>query len=727
MRETARAHELPDSEETSKEMVQTGKGNKEAQRLSQLYDALRQVNHAIARAATHDELFEAACRILVEYGGFIESFVGLVDPYSKQLVLVAHGGEHASFFGSPGIYADDRPEGRGPTGVALRSGEPYICNDYFSDPATSPWRSQATKHGFRASATFPIRTKGAIVGALIVYSVAIGCFQSREIQLLEEAAGDISFALDKFVLQYQHVKSEEATRRLATIVNSSNDAIISKSVDGIINTWNPAAERMFGYPATEICGQHISILFPPDRLGEEIELVRQVKAGEQIVDLDTVRIRKDGRLIPVSLTVSPLVSSTGEVVGMSTIARDISARKAVESSLGEAQEQLLQAQKMEAVGLLAGGIAHDFNNALGVILGYCELLERRLASDELGLQFVRQIHDAERRAASLTRNLLAFSRRQLLRPETLNLANVVEAMEEMLRRLIGAGINLTISCNSGANNIRADRGQVEQILMNLVINARDAMPEGGALTISVETVEVGPEKIEKHPNLKAGRWVLLTVADTGCGIDPSVAAHIFEPFYTTKDASKGTGLGLSTTFGIVKQSEGEISLESKVGIGTTFKIYLPSSEAAIKPQPAKQLALKMASGSEAIMVVENDEVLRGVLCISLRGHGYQVFDTGDPITAISFMSRRDPPIDVLVTDVVMPDFSGPELADRLLMNHPDLRIVFISGYTGELMGGSRVGGPGTALLEKPFTAKDLLLAIREVLASNVNPRQAAPR
>ncbi len=707
-------------------MVQTGKGNKEAKRLSQLYDALRQVNHAITHAGTRDSLFEEVCRILVESGGFIESFVGLIDPPSKQIIPVAHYGEHASVFESLGMYADDRPEGRGPAGLAVRSGKPYICNDYLGDPATSLWRSRATEDSFLASGAFPIRTHDEIVGILFVYATTAGYFQSREIQLLEEAAGDISFALDKFTLQDQHVIAEEATRLLATIVNSSSDAIISKSLDGIVNTWNPAAERTFGYLATEICGRHISVLLPPDRLGEEAEFVRRVKAGEQIVDFDTVRIRKDGRPIPVSLTVSPLVSSTGEVVGMSKIARDISARKAVESSLGEARGQLLQAQKMEAVGLLAGGIAHDFNNALGVILGYCELLERRLASDEVGLRFVRQIHDAERRAASLTRNLLAFSRRQLLRPETLNLAEVVEGMEEMFRRLIGAGINLTISCNSGANNIRADRGQVEQILMNLVVNARDAMPEGGALTISVENIEVGLKEIKKHPNLKAGRFVLLTVADTGCGIDPSVRAHIFEPFYTTKEASKGTGLGLSTTFGIVKQSDGEICLESAVGIGTTFKVYLPSSEAAIQPKPAKKPTLKEVSGSEAILVVENDEVLRGVLCISLRGHGYQVFDTGDPITAISFMSRRDPPIDVLVTDVDMPDFSGPELADRLLTNHPDLKIVFISGYTGDLMGAPRIGGPGTTSLEKPFTAKALLLAIREVLASNANPRLAAP-
>ncbi len=305
----------------------------EIERLNRLYDALRLVNQAIVRLHTRDELLHEICRIAVEYGGFALAWFGWVDPEMKRIVPVSQYGGHAAFLANAPMYADDRAEGQGPSGRAIRSGKPYICNDYFSDPATLPWRDEAQKHGFRASATFPIHLNHAIVGIFGIYASAPGYFQSKEIALLDEAAGDVSFALDNLAREEERVKAQVAARQLAAIVETSNDAIISQSLDGTITSWNPAAERMFGYTAEEVRGRNISILIPADRIGEEPEFLRRVRSGERIVACETVRVRKDGRHFPVSLTISPLKSANGKVIGASKIARDITERVQAEASL----------------------------------------------------------------------------------------------------------------------------------------------------------------------------------------------------------------------------------------------------------------------------------------------------------------------------------------------------------------------------------------------------------
>ena len=1217
----------------------------EIERLNRLYDALRQVNQAIVRLRTSDELFNEVCRIAVEFGGFELAWIGWIDAETQRIVPVAQYGKHGSFLADIPIYADERPEGRGPTGVAIRSGKPYICNDYFNDPNTLLWRGAAQEHGFHSSGSFLIRVDNKVAGILGIYASEPGYFQSKEITLLEEAARDVSFALETFAHEEERLKAQQAAGQLAAIVETSNDAIVSKLLDGTITSWNPAAERMFGYSAKEICGRNISILIPPDRREEESKFLHRIGAGERITDFETERVRKSGQQFPVSVTISPLRSPGGEVIGASKIVRDITERKKAvealaaeaarirllfdqasdamyllddernvveanasfgallgrpiaevltlhpwdwdvisttreqllsrfpstwthpltfesrirrkdgsiadvevaitptewngqhlyfhvmrditarkraeealsesqarfvvvaenlseglntadpdsrmltwnaaalqmygfssaeeaimpfsdyskvlefysldgallprtkwpmtrvfggevlrdlelrvcrvgsdmervfsysgsiveygnrkklaflttrdltdhkraeaalrevqaqlevvvqsldegllitdlagnllmsnpaafslagitdqvkgnrqvptfprvleistmdgevltfdqwplgrimhgeilnnyeaqvrrydstekrifsysgsiveyeggrklaflkyqditdrkraeealrasqarfevvvdslnegliiadmegnlltlnpvaakalglssaearkyrasdfsrmiqistmegadlpfeqwpmtrimrgevlrdcevrvrrvgsseswvynysgatvpyeggkklvfvkfqditdrkraEESLRETQAQLLQSQKMEAIGLLAGGVAHDFNNALGVVLGYGELLEERLASDEVGLRFVKQILLAEARAASLTRQLLAFSRKQILQPVTLSLNTVVSGMEEMLHRLIGADITLTLLCDPNLQNIKADPGHLEQILMNMVVNARDAMPQGGTLTIRTANAEIGPAEIANDPHLKEGKFVMLSVADTGCGMDKATQDRIFEPFFTTKEPGKGTGLGLSTSYGIVQQSGGYISLHSEIGVGTSFIIYFPPVEEPAQTANSTSLSQAQGRGSESILVVDDEEPMRNLLCSALRAKGYNVLDAANSTAAISIVRRNHPPIDLLVSDVIMPGLTGPELVEQLLTTHPRLKVIFISGYIDDYL--SRYGnfGSETVLLQKPFSPDVLIKMVREILGREAN-------
>ncbi len=363
-------------------------------------------------------------------------------------------------------------------------------------------------------------------------------------------------------------RREDDLSRLAAVVQSSHDAIISLSVEGIILTWNRGAERIFGYSAKEAMGQSILFLSPPDQPVETLELLERVERADTVKNFEAIRLKKDGTNIHVALTLSPIRDSDGQVVGVSSVARDITESKRME-------EMLLQAQKMEAVGKLAGGVAHDFNNLLGVILGYTDLLLERLGPVDRQRKDIEEIQRAGERAALLTRQLLAFSRKQVLQPKVLDLNEVVAGAQSLLQRLIGEDIELLVLLNPALGRVRADPGQLEQIIMNLAVNARDAMPTGGKLIIETSNIELDEKYAAQHVSTVAGPHVMLAVTDTGCGMDAKTKAHIFEPFFTTKEFGKGTGLGLATVYGIVKQSGGSVWVYSEPGIGTTFKIYLP--------------------------------------------------------------------------------------------------------------------------------------------------------
>jgi nitrogen-specific signal transduction histidine kinase len=400
----------------------------------------------------------------------------------------------------------------------------------------------------------------------------------------------------------------------------------------------------------------------------------------------------------------------GEILGIGCLVSEITERKQLE-------DQLRQSQKMEAVGQLAGGIAHDFNNLLTAITGYSTLGLRHIDENHRVTGYLEEIKKAGDRAANLTRQLLAFSRKQILQPLPLNLNDIVSDINKLLERLIGEDIQLSVKLGRDLRRIKVDPGQIEQVLVNLAVNARDAMPRGGKLTIETASVELSQEYADRHIGLQAGPYVVLSVSDNGTGMDEKTKERIFEPFFTTKEKDKGTGLGLSTVYGIVKQSGAHIAVYSEVDHGTTFKIYLPEHDAPEATEPAT-VPIGSWGGSETVLLVEDEDAVRGLARQILEQEGYSVLEASRGEEAISLCAAYEQPIELLLTDVVMPETSGKEVADRLLTMRPEIKVLFMSGYTDEAIVHHGVLDPKVQFIQKPFTPVALAKKVREVIDSN---------
>jgi len=564
---------------------------------------------------------------------------------------------------------------------AVLAGEaPHFELEYScSSPAQLRWFRMTVK---------PLKISGA-VGAVIMHT-EITDIRGAEQQLVDSEA------------QY------------LLLLNSTAEGILRLDVDGVCTFCNPTAARLLGYEhARELIGKkvherhHHTQADGTPFAAAKCKIHQAFSTGEGTHADDEVFFRADGTQFPVEYWSHPIIKGRN-IQGAVVTFLDISERRNLEG-------QFLQAQKMEAVGRLAGGVAHDFNNALQVILTYGELLDEHLTNDEVGAKHNQQIVAAGQRAASLTRQLLAFSRKQMLRPVLLDLSAVIHDLEELLRRMIGEHIKLHMVCVATGAAILADRSQLEQVLLNLVINASDAMPQGGELFIKTSNVKIGPTKQPPIVPITFGKYVMLTVRDTGTGMTPAVMERIFEPFFTTKESGKGTGLGLSTVYGIVKQSKGYITVNSKVGKGTRFNVYFPIVEGAVGAEiPRKQLN-RPVGGTETILVVEDEDSLRAVVADTLRANGYVVLEAHDGKAGIEFAARFDAPIDLLVTDVILPGATGREVASRLSADRPKMKVIFMSGYTDDFIADHGIIGPETVLLEKPFAIGQLLLRVRETL------------
>jgi PAS domain S-box-containing protein len=434
---------------------------------------------------------------------------------------------------------------------------------------------------------------------------------------------------------------------------------------------------------------------------------RVVMTGEPLEGVEEKETWRDGRVTWVSTTKVPVRDAQGSIIGILGISRDITERKKLE-------DQLRASQKMEAVGRLAGGVAHDFNNMLGVIFGYGEMVLKHLDSGTPLHAKQNEVLKAAERAAALTRQLLAFSRQQVLQPRVLDLNDVVADMDKMLRRLIGEDVELRTRLDPALGSISADPGQLGQIIMNLAVNARDAMPGGGRLTVETANVELDDAYATHHPPTVPGRYVMLAVTDTGCGMDADVRARIFEPFYTTKPQGEGTGLGLSTVYGIVKQSGGYIWVYSEVGLGTTFKIYLPRVDSVPAEVESTPVAAD-ARGSETVLIIEDEAALRRAVTAMLEESGYRVLAAPDGASALQIADEHEGPIDLLVADVIMPGMSGREAAEAIAASRKGVKILYVSGYTGEAIRQRGALKAGAAFLSKPFPAAALLHKCRELL------------
>jgi PAS domain S-box-containing protein len=501
---------------------------------------------------------------------------------------------------------------------------------------------------------------------------------------------------------------------MAAIVESSEDAILSVRPDGVITSWNAGAEKLYQYSASEMVGRTVFLLVPPTALAEERRLLERAARGEVVGQYETTRSRRDGSVVDVAVTVSPVRDARENVIGVSKIARDLTRQRQTEAALRHSEEQFRQAQKMEAVGRLAGGVAHDFNNLLSVILSYSNMAIEDLKPGDPLRRDLGEIRKASERAEGLTRQLLAFSRQQVLQPRVIDLGETVAAMERMLQRLLGEDVEFTLISARDLGRVLADPGQIEQVVMNLAVNARDAMPDGGKLTIEMSNVELDATYVSAHFGSAAGSYVMLAVSDTGVGMDAGVRARVFEPFFTTKPVGKGTGLGLATVFGIVQQTGGHVGLYSEPGRGSTFKIYLPRTDRV--PDAARAAgAPAMMRGSETILLVEDEEQVRTVACAILRRHGYRILEASNGGEAFLISQDFADEIHLLLTDVVMPRMSGRKLAEQLAPRRPGMRVLFASGYTDDAIVRHGVLEAGVAFIQKPFKPDALLRKVREVL------------
>jgi PAS domain S-box-containing protein len=498
--------------------------------------------------------------------------------------------------------------------------------------------------------------------------------------------------------------------RLAAIVDSTDDAIISKSIDGVIETWNAGAERLYGYTAEEVIGRPMSALLPKSLLEEDQLILSKIRRGERVQNFETTRIHKEGRPLQVSLTISPLRNASGEVVGISHVARNISETK-------QLRDKLQVTQKMEALGRLAGGVAHDFNNLLTVITGYSALLHACLKDDDAGSEMLAEIAGAAERAADLTRQLLVFSRRRPARLEPLDLNEAIVKTLGMLRRLIGEDIDIKTQLDPYLGRIRADAGQISQVLTNLAANARDAMPRGGTITIQTGNWVIERDEYHEELGFEPGRYVRLLFTDTGQGMDARTRARLFEPFFTTKEVGKGTGLGLATVYGIVKQSGGQISVYSDPGRGTTFAIYLPFTESG-ESELLHETHAQPSGGRETILLVEDEPSVRKLAHSVLKANGYDALVAGNAEEALSKAHAHEGSIDLILTDIVMPGMDGQALAAQLSSERPGIHMVFMSGYSDHAILERVLSMPGSAFLQKPFTPSELLEKIRGALDSS---------
>jgi two-component system cell cycle sensor histidine kinase/response regulator CckA len=536
--------------------------------------------------------------------------------------------------------------------------------------------------------------------------------------------------------------AQELAARLAAIVESSDDAILSKTLDGIITSWNSGAARMYGYPPEEIIGQHVAVLIPPDRRAELGPIFDRLRRGEPVEPFETKRRRKDGTIIDVSVRISPIRDQPGTVTGASAVARDITGRNHAEAQRRALEQELRRSDRLETLGQLAGGIAHDFNNLLAAITNYAGFIAEATAARPRVQADAVQIQAVASRGARLAHQLLIFGRQEPAEPALVDLNTLLTGTLQLLRTSLGTHIEVRVTPADQPALVLADRSRFQQMLLNLAVNSRDAMPDGGSFRITVRHTELGDSYAAAHPGITPGRHVQLSVRDTGHGMSPEVAAHIFEPFFTTKEDGEGTGLGLSTVYGIVTQAGGCITVDSTEGDGSTFQIYLPAATqlaaqlvtqptgtepaatapAAAQPgaaaQPTAPEVSTAAGGKqrETILIVDDEPSVLAVTSRILHQHGYPTMEAGTGDEALILAATRD--FQLLLTDSVMPGMNGPTLAERVAALRPGLPIIRMSGSDDTARARPHhTPGSEQAYIQKPFTASDLIGSVRAALAA----------
>lgn len=579
-----------------------------------------------------------------------------------------------------------------------------ITDTTTNNPLAQPIITLMRQFKVATTLLLPLIVQGKLIGTLSLNDYQSRTFSPQEIDLAWQVTNQVANAV-------AYVQLTQTRQLLNTAMEQSTDTIIITDTTGTILYVNPAFEQTTGYNAAEAIGQNVNILQRPTEDSDIYLTLWETITQSNVRQGHSINQKKNGELYTAQATMMPVRNNMGKVTNYVSIQRDVTQELQLE-------EQYRQAQKMEAVGRLAGGVAHDFNNILTVILVSCSLMKRNLDSESPLNHDLQQIKDAADRAADLTRQLLAFSRQQVLQPEILSLNTVIANLEKMLRRLIGEDIELITSLQSALGLIKADPGQIEQVIMNLVINARDAMPKGGKLIIETDNVYFDEDDINHYTHIKPGHYALLAVSDTGHGMNKEIQSRAFEPFFTTKEKGRGTGLGLSTIHGIVTQSGGDVNIYSEVKHGTTFKVYLPLNQSKETYVKTDKNEFNQKPDKATILLIEDEAGVRKVTSRILHTFGYHVLEASNGREAQAVSQNYEGVIDLVLTDVIMPGgLSGPQIAETITTQRPQVKMLYMSGYTNRVMAEYGILDPEINFIQKPFTPDKLIAKIQNLLKS----------
>jgi len=675
----------------------------EQKRAEALSLALLRIAEEASSAEDLQQFYEAIHGIVAELMYARNFYIALYDPASQLLTF-------PYFVDDEDSRPAPRKLGKGLTEYVLRTGEPLLCKPGAFETLMAQGEVELIGAPSLDWLGVPLKAGNHTFGVLVVQSYSGNArFGEKQKEILTLVSHQLAAAVE-------HKRNEEALRcseaRYRSLVQSAVYGIYRSSLEGKFLDVNPALIAMLGYGSAEdVLG------LDPRRdvfvdSSELTRLMRDSRGGTRLNNIEVRWKRKDGKVITVRLSGGVVNSRDAAADVLEIIAEDVTEQRVLEN-------QFRQAQKMEAVGRLAGGVAHDFNNLLMVISGYTEVLLEHTENRNPMYPKIQAIHQATERATSVTRQLLAFSRKQMLELKVVDVNAIATDMERLLRPLIGEDVELQTRLARDLGHTRADAGQIEQVIMNLVVNSKDAMPEGGRITIETANANLGHDELRReYSYIHPGSYVMLSVSDNGHGMDKETQARIFEPFFTTKEKGKGTGLGLSTVYGIIKQSGGYVLVQSEPGQGTTFRIYLPRVEEATELASQAYVPRESSGGSETVLLVEDEESVRQLVRETLEAKGYQVLEAEDGDSALRIVSQLSGPLHMLITDVVMPGMSGRELSARLCASHPQTKVLYLSGYTEDAIVHEGVLESGTAFLQKPFTLQMLARRVREVLGSD---------
>jgi len=688
-------------------------------RLNRELRAISLCHQTLLRASDEQGLLDEICRIIVEEAGYRLAWVGYAEGDEARTVHpVAWSGDDGEYLLQSRIsWSEDSAYGQGPAASSIRSGDIVHIRDIATDAGMAPWHASALARGYRTCISLPLKdVAGRVFGALLIYSSEPGAITPEEIRLMEELSHDLAFGIDVLRTREERGLAEEKYR---TIFENSPLGIFRSTLEGRFVEMNLAMAHMLGYETPEEAAREIG------DIGRQMyaegydrgRVVRaQMGAGDDATQYVSRYRRRDGSEFDATLYLKTVRNTAGKPIMFDGIVEDITDRVQAESEAERLQAQLVQAQKMESVGRLAGGIAHDFNNMLAAIMGYAELAMQGVDSGQRLFVHLQEIHRAASRSADLTRQLLGFARKQPTLPAVLDLNQMVEGMLKMLRRLIGEDIRLEWLPGGEMRPVRIDPGQIDQVLANLCVNARDAIEDVGSITIETRSLHLDRDYCVDHPWAEVGDYVLLAVRDDGVGMDEETLGKVFEPFFTTKAVGQGTGLGLAMVYGIVKQNDGFIDIRSRLGQGTCVEIYLPQHAGGAGLARVEDAAVETVSrGHETILLVEDEPVVLDMTTLMLEDCGYRVLGASDPADALRLAHAHAGGIGLLLTDVVMPGMNGHALSTALGSLYPGIRTLFMSGYPGNAIAQHGVLAQGVHFIQKPFTIEDLAAKVREVL------------